>query len=84
MTVQEAIKYLRMATDEAEEGEFSDEYREMCEMSIKALEKQIPKKLSLKNGLYHCSSCGMPVLSHTSYCSECGNKIDWEEGGTSD
>lgn len=37
MTVQEAIKYLRMATDEAEG--YCDEYREMCEMSIQALEK---------------------------------------------
>jgi hypothetical protein len=37
MTVQEAIKYLRMATDEA--GMYSDVYVEMCNMSIKALEE---------------------------------------------
>lgn len=39
MTENEAIKYFRMATDEAGNEEFSDDYKEMCSMEIKAIEK---------------------------------------------
>ena len=39
MTENECISYLRMATDEAGNEEFSDVYKEMCQMAIKALEE---------------------------------------------
>ena len=89
MTVQEAIKYLRLATDEAEEGEFSDVYRDMCEMSIKALEKQIPKKIKeIHVDEYYCPACGAELTCNDAqvedkYCRECGQRLG-EEGGTSD
>lgn len=38
MTENEAIKYLKLATDEAGDDEFSDIYKEMCSMAIQALE----------------------------------------------
>lgn len=39
MTENEAIKYLRMATDEVGNEEFSDVYKEMCKLAIRALEE---------------------------------------------
>ncbi len=39
MTENEAIGYLRMATDEVGSEEFSDIYKEMCQMAIQALEE---------------------------------------------
>ena len=79
MKIEEAISYLRMATDEAGNKEFSDEYKEMCSMSIKALEKQIPKQPKEVKGQYDtykpvCPVCGNDFLGE--YCDECGQKID--------
>ena len=87
MTVQEAIKYLRMATGEAEG--YCDEYREMCEMSIEALEKQKGYRpinvYQRPNGNYgECFKCGKQLLRSSNYCPRCGYLILWEEGGTSD
>lgn len=100
MTTQEAIKYLRMATDEADE--YSDVYVEMCNISIQALEeveqykslgtveelkeareKQVAKKPNLEqkdgygNVYERCPNCLSFGIS--SYCIECGQKIDWGE-----
>ena len=74
MTIEEAIKYLRMATDEAGSEEFSDEYKEMCRMSIKALEKQIPKQPKYQGEHEKCPSCGSFYIED--YCAMCGQKID--------
>lgn len=94
MTVQEAIKYLQIATDEAEE--FSDKYVKMCEMSIEALEKQIPKKPNFEQKgllgvkMWHCPVCNKEIISDwnkdfaNNYCHHCGQRILREEGGTSD
>lgn len=45
-----------------------------------ALEKQIPKKsIHVNTGYvryYKCPSCGNVTLM--SYCSQCGQKLDWE------
>ena len=63
------------------------------EMAINALEKQIPKKPTpidyekymdtVKNalflkGAYWCPNCNHVVKCGT-YCSDCGQKIDWNE-----
>ena len=96
MTVQEAIKELQV-------GYLGDteEIVQAKHMGIKALEKQIPKKVLYRKEHYgspwHCPICEAeqikvefmredgtePQYMHT-YCWHCGNKIDWEEGGTSD
>lgn len=97
MTVQEAIKELSY-DNTAYGGKCTKEVREMA---IKALEKQIPKK-PLKRLCGDCQrdcincdryedrcpncngslyiECGEPHK----HCPHCGQKIDWEEGGTSD
>ena len=81
MTVQEAIKELQV-------GYLGDteEIVQAKHMGIMALEKQIPKKPILVKKedfkYYKCPSCGNPTLRP--FCGDCGQKIDWEEGGTSD
>ena len=73
MKIEEAIKYLKMATDEAENEEFSDKYKEMCNMSIKALEKQIPKKMES----YYCPDCRhyFEDGEEHNYCPSCGQRL---------
>ena len=89
MKIEEAIKYLRMATDEPWSEKYSDIYKEMCSMSINALEKQIPKKHDVDifdyGSGYVCGKCGELLLYldddderfRTNYCCHCGQKIDW-------
>ena len=56
-----------------------------------AREKQIPKKVAYKpqDAIYqrpYCPTCDKELFDanySVGYC-ECGQKIDWEEGGTSD
>lgn len=93
MTENEAIGYLRMATDEAGNEEFSDVYKEMCKLAIKALEKQVPKKPDYEADgyadgelVYDYAKC--PICGHDfeygindwecEYCSDCGQKLDWQ------
>ena len=93
MTVQEAIEYLQLALEESdfteEDGSISELYKEMCKTAIKELEKQIPKKpknIIIKPRLHkgECPICSRKMIGGTIYCSKCGQKLDWEEGGTSD
>lgn len=53
-----------------------------------ALEKQIPQKvnISLKgttewNTKCHCPMCRKDLFDGQKYCSNCGQLIDWGEGG---
>lgn len=52
---------------------------------IKALEKQIPEKATLAIGRFvtldRCPTCEQIFFCHDcilNYCSNCGQKIDWE------
>ena len=51
-----------------------------------AMEKQVAKKPIMKKREhilhYECPCCGFTTL--LPHCGNCGQKIDWEEGGTSD
>ena len=73
-------------------GEVED-YKQALEIGVKALEKQIPKKPTpidyekymdtVKNALflkgsYWCPNCNHVVKCGT-YCSDCGQKLDWDE-----
>ena len=66
---------------------------EALDIAINALEKQIPKKPTpidyekymdiVKNalflkGAYWCPNCNHVVKCGT-YCSDCGQKLDWDE-----
>lgn len=55
---------------------------EALDMAIAALEKEIPKPISIENGFVKCGGCGMyirlPIMDHYNNCPECGQKILWE------
>ena len=64
MKENEAIKYIE------NHGYISDDVKDM---TIKALEKQIPKKPFS----HRCNTCGSAVLPFEgSCCSNCGQKLD--------
>lgn len=52
------------------------------DVAIKALEKQIPKKIIVKNSIRHyCPSCDLYFDSRdwkSRYCGRCGQAIEWE------
>ena len=89
MTEQEAIKYLQLATIDDAEGEFCELYKEMCEMSIKAIEKQIAKK-PIENDLCTCPNCHTynevikkrrnTVVHDIVYCWHCGQALEVNRG----
>ena len=89
MTESEAIKVLNMIVTHEPLSTMAKE------MSIKALEKQIPKKpifdfnSSDTLSKFHCD-CGKIIWVHhdigtmdnndaPNYCDNCGQKLDWDE-----
>ena len=94
MTEREAIKLLKSNRPESGYITLNYLKRnEALKMAINALEKQIPKKPTLidyekymdtvKNalflkGAYWCPNCNHVVKCGT-YCSDCGQKLDWNE-----
>lgn len=90
MTVQEAIeklKYMPVAM-------FDNEADLVKRIAIESMEKQIPKNIKVcktpntsfgkARTYYVCPNCGVKMCCDWNFCFECGQKIDWEEGGTSD
>lgn len=58
------------------------------EKAIKALEKQIPKKVVLDKNIYLCPNCGSSAETdcgddmldyRLNFCENCGQKLDWSE-----
>lgn len=80
MTVQEARIIVEgfLGNDET--------INEAIRIATESMEKQVAKKPILVKKedfkYYKCPSCGNPTLRP--YCGDCGQKIDCEEGGTSD
>ena len=68
---------------------------EALDIAVEALEKQLPKKTrenGMQDGLirkikyYTCPTCGNCLLTemmnerqNTSYCWDCGQRLDWSE-----
>ena len=80
MTPQEAIKELSY-DNTAYGGKCTKEVRETA---IRALEKQIPKKVNNReeHADYiegNCPDCDLPVCDVDNYCSKCGCLLDWSE-----
>lgn len=80
MQAQEAIKELSY-DNTAYGGKCTKEVRETA---IKALEKQIPKKVNNReeHADYiegNCPDCDLPVCDVDNYCSKCGCLLDWSE-----
>lgn len=48
-------------------------------LACKALEKQMPKKLTVSEEIYCCPRCGenAAILQGDNYCFNCGQKLDW-------
>ena len=80
LTPKEAIKELSY-DNTAYGGKCTKEVRETA---IKALEKQIPKKVNNReeHADYiegNCPDCDLPVCDMDNYCSKCGCLLDWGE-----
>ena len=80
MQAQEAIKELSY-DNTAYGGKCTKEVREVA---IRALEKQIPKKVNNReeHADYiegNCPDCDLPVCDVDNYCSKCGCLLDWSE-----
>lgn len=80
ITPKEAIKELSY-DNTAYGGKCTKEVRETA---IKALEKQIPKKVNNReeHADYiegNCPDCDLPVCDVDNYCSKCGCLLDWSE-----
>ena len=52
-------------------------------IGISAIEKQIPKKPIDRCMFMECPTCNEIEIAGCGYCPSCGQKLDWEEGGTS-
>lgn len=92
MTVQEAIDLIKQVPlyryeCELEKGRQSDLFKAL-NLSIEALEKQIPKKVIFEdNGeVLLCPRCGLDLMGSITepdhdpyYCFECGQALDWSE-----
>ena len=95
MTESKAIEEFNQRLELIEKcyrGEVED-YKQALELGVNALEKQIPKKPTpidyekymdtVKNALflkgsYWCPNCNHVVKCGT-YCSDCGQKLDWSD-----
>lgn len=81
MTIEEAIIELRNIRPRG--GIIPQKRAESLDMAIKALEKQIPKKVEEGiNSYMHCPVCGYTLSAgyyKARYCHGCGQALDWSE-----
>lgn len=80
MPIEEAIKWQQTFR---ETYMIMPEEVEACDMAIKALEKQLPKKpySDNENGVYekeYCPTCHRSLFPNEHHC-KCGQTIDWSE-----
>ena len=87
MTLEEAIKTIRVAIAEVE-WDYPLDYAIAFETSIEALKKQIPKKPreAVQSGFFWCPACSKAIKMriegskiNISYCPFCGQALDWGE-----
>ena len=95
MTPKEAIEYLNIMKLSTEDDSVGEIKKEVCDMAIKALEKQIPKKVinvqdccipetyDYDYSIANCPNCRMAFsfdeYHRPLYCNGCGQLIDWGE-----
>lgn len=73
--IQNAIRHIKTAVD-------VDEWA--VEIAVKAMEKQIPKKVRIEHHPKYgratfCPNCNRMDVECWSYCPDCGQAIDWSE-----
>ena len=70
--IQNAIRHIQTAVD-------VDPWA--VEISVQALQKQIPQKTKMPLDAYWvCPTCGRKVEHPFEHCMRCGQAIDWTEG----
>ncbi len=86
MTEQEAVIRIKKHNEihSRKEPFYAIHIAEALEMAVEALEKQIPKKVTLvfKNDydLVYCPRCGVRFIQYGKpFCGECGQALDWSE-----
>ena len=91
MTAQEAIEQIKMILEEVTSYEHAVCYVTSCNeeplrLAIKALEKQIPKKIvniDKFSDYAECPSCGGIATDELGclykWCRKCGQKLKWGE-----
>jgi hypothetical protein len=62
----------------------AENQKELMEITVEALEKQIPKKVKMTNDLYPmgiCPCCENEFIPHTGFehCHYCGQALDWSD-----
>ena len=94
MKIEKAINQLHELIQDRESfmvGEYEsylDRDKQALQTAVKALEKQLPKKPIAKpyfyGKSYYCSECKHYVCADyntkESYCSKCGQALDWRNG----
>ena len=84
MTESEAIEELKhsIVSYEAQNKNniTCDLTREVLNMAINALEKQVPKKSKTDDRyiMYICPCCNDFIKVNHNYCTNCGQRLDWE------
>lgn len=98
MKTEEAIEILQKRIDligtEYPDQKDLMEYRKALECAVKALKKQIPRKVDNLSEIYmdfgtgkkikvsaygDCPNCKYNIDAVSNYCTRCGQKLDWRE-----
>ena len=78
--IEKAIAFLvetKLGSKKLRDKELSN----VCDISIKAIEKQIPKEPSCKkySNEPRCPVCNERTCLHSKYCIFCGQALDWSD-----
>ena len=61
----------------------AENQKELMEITVEALEKQMPKKIVVDSGfegLRYCPFCNVRFIGWgMKYCGECGQALDWRD-----
>lgn len=77
VTREEAIELLKPSGTK-DQTYYEKKFDAACEIAVKDMEKQIPKKPAVNMAEYGvCPTCGRSI--DTDCCIYCGQRIDWSE-----
>ena len=94
MKPEESIKILQKHIDLIKQDWSYIQYRKALERAVKALKKQIPRKVNNLSEIYldfgvgkkikvgacgNCPNCNYNIDIVSKYCTRCGQKLDWRE-----
>lgn len=94
MKPEESIKILQKHIDLIKQDWSYIQYRKALERAVKALKKQIPRKVNNLSEIYldfgvgkkikvsvygNCPNCNYNIDIASKYCTRCGQKLDWSE-----